>query len=146
VDSKPMQITGLSEVHKGQGKGTLHDQWMRFAPLIGKIPGQTSNVAYGIMFDAAGGFEYMCGVETSGEQTASGELEQITLPAAKYAVFPHHGDVSTIWQTVSAIHHDWVPTSGHELGGRPQLLERYGEKFDPATSSGDIEVWIPLKS
>ena len=41
------------------------------------------------------------------------------------------------------------PGSGHEVaraaGGAPDFFERYGEKFDPRTGMGDIEVWIPIK-
>jgi AraC family transcriptional regulator len=146
VDGKPMHIVGVSKVYAQQERSAIPDQWKRFAPEIGKTPGQPSKVAYGIMFDAAGGFEYMTGVEVSAASTASGDLKQITLPALKYAVFPHKGDASTLWQTADAAYRNWLPSSGHELADRPKLIERYGEKFDPATKTGDIEIWLPLKS
>ncbi len=146
VDGTPMQIVGISKTYAQQERSAIPDQWKRFAPHVGNIPGQASRVAYGIMFDAPGGFEYMTGVEVSGAPTLNGDLKQITLPALKYAIFAHHGDVSTLWQTADAAYRDWLPASGHELADQPKLIERYGEKFDPATNSGDIEIWVPLKS
>ena len=44
---------------------------------------------------------------------------------------------------------DWLPTSGRKLdcdAGAPTFIEHYGEKFDPDTGFGDIEVWFPVKS
>jgi predicted transcriptional regulator YdeE len=35
---------------------------------------------------------------------------------------------------------------GLSAGGAPDFFERYGEKFDPRTGMGDIEVWIPIQS
>ena len=146
VDGKPMHIVGISEVYAQQERSAIPDQWKRFAPNIGKIPGQTSRIAYGIMFDVPEGFEYITGVEVSGASTPRGDLKQIILPALKYAIFPHNGDASTLWQTADSAYRNWLPSSGHELADQPKLIERYGEKFDPATKTGDIEIWVPLKS
>ena len=145
VDGKPMQIAGLSETYK-KGKNDLSAQWKRFIPHLGKIPGQESSVAYGVMLDAPGGFEYLTGVEITGSSEPGGAFKQIAFPARKYAVFPHDGPVSTIWKTLDAIYTEWLPASGHDLADTPKFFERYGEKFDPATASGDIEIWVPLKS
>ena len=145
VDGMAMQIVGLSETYK-KGKSDFSAQWKNFIPHFGKIPGQKSNVAYGVMFDDAGGLEYLAGVEVSGSSTPDGKFKQITFPARKYAVFQHYGPVSTIWKTLDAIHKDWLPASGHVPAEKPLFIERYGEKFDPVTASGDIEIWVPLKS
>ena len=145
VDGKAMQIVGLSETYK-EGKNDFSAQWKKFVPHLGKIPGQKSNVAYGVMLEAAGGLEYLAGVEVSGSSEPDGKFKQITFPARKYAVFPHDGPVFTIWKTLDAIHKDWVPASGQVPAEKLLFIERYGEKFDPATASGDIEIWVPLKS
>jgi AraC family transcriptional regulator len=147
VDAKPMQIAGLSETYKQQDVTGIPAQWRRFMPHIGKVPGQASNVGYGVMLASSGGVEYLTGVEVSGGASKAGaDFKQITLPAGKYVVFPHDADVSTLWKTVDAIYQNWLPDSGHDVAGEPKFIERYGEKFDPATGSGDIEIWVPLKS
>ena len=83
VDGKPMHIVGISEVYAQQERSAFPDQWKRFAPNIGKIPGQTSRVAYGIMFDAPGGFEYITGVEVSGVHAKRGS----------HAVYPSRAEI-----------------------------------------------------
>jgi AraC family transcriptional regulator len=63
-------------------------------------------------------------------------------------VFPHRGHVSELNKTVAAAW-QWLPASGRKLGcdaGAPTFIEHYGEKFDPDTGFGDIEVWFPVKS
>ena len=70
------------------------------------------------------------------------------IPAGDYAVFSHDGHVSTLRNTFDLALRQWLPTSGFEMGrstaGEPYALERYGEKFDPVTGTGDIEIWIPI--
>jgi AraC family transcriptional regulator len=146
LDGEPMRIAGFTETYTQQTMTGIPAQWRRFAPNIGKIAGQKSNVAYGVMLGASGGFEYMTGVEVSAKSSSGGDFKEISLPARKYAIFRHDGDVSTIWKTVDAIYQEWLPGSGHENADESKFIERYGEKFDPATASGDIEIWVPLKS
>jgi AraC family transcriptional regulator len=69
------------------------------------------------------------------------------VPALRYAVFTHRAHVSRLGETVNAIHRTWSPASGHTAAhgaGLPDFLERYGEGFDPATGTGDLEVWYPI--
>jgi AraC family transcriptional regulator len=50
---------------------------------------------------------------------------------------------------MNAIWQDWLPSSGYEVpdpsGDVPDMLECYGENFNPQTGMGDIEVWVPVK-
>ncbi len=38
----------------------------------------------------------------------------------------------------------WLPTSGRKIGSFPDVLEFYGEDFDPETGLGRVEIWLPL--
>jgi len=152
VDGKPIQIAGLRQTHVGSNAG-IAAQWMRFAPHIGKIPGEVEGAAYGICFDlcqgGGEGFDYIAGVEVA--QVAGGaadlppELSPLSLPAQRYAVFQHTDHVSTLPATIDAIWRKWLPGSGQEPAGDPAFFERYGEAFDPLTGRGGVEVWVPLK-
>lgn len=55
-------------------------------------------------------------------------------------------EIPALWGRLAL--RQWLPTSGFEMGrstaGEPYALERYGEKFDPVTGTGDIEIWIPI--
>jgi AraC family transcriptional regulator len=82
-------------------------------------------------------------------QSGTGQSSAVKLdPPRSYVAFSHRGPVSNIRDTIDAVH-KWFLTSGfsgaqagHDL---PVMLERYGERFDPQTGSGDIEIWTPIK-
>jgi hypothetical protein len=77
-------------------------EWQRFAPHIGKIPGQLGWVAYGLCFNALSpdGIDYLGGVEVSSSSSLHGEFSVATIPAQKFAVFQH---VSRLRETLDAI-------------------------------------------
>ena len=72
--------------------------------------------------------------------------KDISVPARRYAVFAHRGPVSTVTETFDAIWHTWLPKSGLEIDGPPQITEVYGESFDPKTGTGGFEIWIAIKA
>jgi AraC family transcriptional regulator len=82
-------------------------------------------------------------------QTKIEEASALKIDPPRFEV-PHRGHVSKLRDTLDNIWHNWFPGSGHEVaratGGAPDFFERYGEKFDPRTGMGDIEVWIPIQS
>jgi AraC family transcriptional regulator len=150
-NGKPLRIAGLRERYpmNGDAQKSIPLQWRRFMPHIGKVPGQVGRVAYGLCFDAADGsaFDYVSGVEVSPDSTLPEDLISVDIPAVKYAVFPHNGPASTLSQTCQSIWSKWLPNSGYKsanVAGGLGLFERYGEKFDPQTLTGDIEVWVPV--
>jgi len=145
-------ITGLSGQFSPASMQGISALWQRFVPHLGKIPGQVGNVAYGVVVDPTmgqGEFSVLCGVEVPEASAVPGEFTSMAIPALRYAVFTHPGDVTTISQTVSNIFRQWLPQSGQQLAqagpGTPTFIERYGERFNSQTLSGDIEVWVPVK-
>ena len=144
---KPLVIAGLAERHSGTN-ARIPQQWERFAPLIGKVPGQVGCTAHGVVFDTlkrAFSFGYLAGVEVAPDRVPEtfGHLE---IPAQRYAVFTHHGHVSAIPRTTHAIFAEWLPASGHQLAADgADFFERYGEEFDPRRGTGEIEIWLPIK-
>lgn len=127
----------------------IPEQWERFV-RSGPVPGKVGAPHYGLCFNMADGFDYLCGVEVSGAEGLDGEFTSVNVRAQRYAVFAHCGHVSKIRDTCDAIWRQWFPQSGQEFapaaGGEPDFFERYGEGFHPQTGLGDIEVWIPIKS
>jgi predicted transcriptional regulator YdeE len=76
------------------------------------------------------------------------DLTVVEAPARLFAVFPFEEHVSRLGETVNAIWERWLPSSDYEkdiVPGAPDLVERYGLGFDPATGKGDITIWIPIK-
>jgi AraC family transcriptional regulator len=146
-DGRPMVIVGLSERYTPGTAGDIPSLWRRLAPHLGRIQGHVDHVAYGVvsnMAGADGGFDYMAGVEVSDADALPGGFASISIPAHRYAVFAHGGRVSKLKDTIGAIWNEWLPASGYKTSTMPGLLERYGERFNPGTGLGDIEVWVPV--
>jgi AraC family transcriptional regulator len=146
---KPLLIAGLRR-HFAGPSDAISRQWNQFAHYLGNIPGQVGRAAYGLCFLQSKGLDYLSGVEVSSIDSVPPELTWTVIPAQQYAVFSHNAHVSTLRDTLDAIQRDWLPSSGHAAvqpqPGTPSFFERYGEKFDPKTGTGDIEVWVPIRS
>ena len=70
----------------------------------------------------------------------AGDLEEYTVPAATWAVFPGSGTSQSIQQLEQRIVTEWLPTSGYEYGDAPDV-----EVYLNADSEDMLfEVWIPV--
>lgn len=147
--SEPLLVAGLRDRFTETTRDKIPALWQRLAPHLGRIPGQVDRAAYGISFcaDDPTGFDYLAGVVVSSFAGLPPDWSQVKIPALRYAVFPHEGHVSEIFRTAEGIE-QWLPQSGYHCVGAPDgvpmLIERYGERFNPATGTGDIELWAPI--
>lgn len=144
---KALQLAGYSETYTYDRRAELPAQWQRFGPLIGNIPGQVGRVAYGVCTgnDDNRSFAYLTGVEVGDAAKLDANLQVVHLPARRYAVFTHTGNVSTLRGTLDRIWQQWSRQNGQRIEKAP-FFERYGESFDAKTGDGDVEIWIPLKA
>jgi AraC family transcriptional regulator len=145
-DGRAMLFAGLRRKHAFASMG--HDipgQWDDFVKL-GTLPGQVGTTAYGAI---CGGdpktqtMEYMCAVEVESFDSLPKDLGRMRVPAVRYAVFLHEGNVATIqdtWKQVFA----WLPASGMQSAHTPDF-EVYDERFDGATGDGGVEIWLGVK-
>jgi AraC family transcriptional regulator len=152
-DSKPLRIAGLKQRLTNETMKDIPALWQRFIPHFGKVPGQVGNIAYGLcsrLEMKPFSFDYLAGVEVSGNSKLPEGFSHVDIPALHCVVFPHNDHVSKISQTVDAIWHRWLPSSGYAPieanSDVPYMFERYGEGFNPQTETGDIEIWIPLQA
>lgn len=68
------------------------------------------------------------------------DLEEYTVPAATWAVFPGAGTNQSIQDLERRIVTEWLPTSGYEYGSAPDV-EVY---LNPDPQNAQYEVWIPV--
>jgi len=146
----PQTFAGLRDHYTNETCQNIPALWQRFAPHLGKIPGQIGHVAYGLCSGMPEGFDYMPCVEVSGDSDLPSGFSSVSVPARKYVVFAHRDHVAKLRNTMDAIWQNGLAAFGHDeapaTAGSPNVFERYGEKFDPQTGLGDIEIWIPIKS
>jgi AraC family transcriptional regulator len=146
---KAMLVAGVGERynHANGGTAAIPGQWQRYHQKVDEIPDRVGNVAYGVCCngDDSGNFDYIAGVEVSDFSNLPREFSRVRIPEQKYAVFTHSEHISTIRRTVNTIWNHWLPQSGLCVADAPNF-ERYDEKFDPATGSGGLEIWVPVKA
>lgn len=82
-------------------------------------------------------WRYYIAVSTSQEKSG---LEEYTVPAATWAVFPGEGTNQSIQELERRIVTEWLPTSGYEYGNAPDV-EVY---LNPDPQNAQYEVWIPV--
>ncbi|HEX4230428.1 MAG TPA: GyrI-like domain-containing protein [Bryobacteraceae bacterium] len=150
-DRQTLLVAGLMKTYTAATVNEIPLLWRELSPYLGKIPGQLGRKAYGVVYNMKKPeLAYLAGVEVSTASDVPDEFNVVRLPDMTYAVFPHSGDVSTLKETMSAILSEWLPASGLRVvqsdEEMPDMLEQYGEAFDPATGAGDIEVWVPIKN
>jgi predicted transcriptional regulator YdeE len=145
--AKEMVLAGLNQSYTFETRGKIPMQWERFAPNIGKVPGQIGQASYGVCWNVSSGhgFEYLSGVEVKDAAGLPAEFATVRLPARDYAVFTHRDHVSSIGDTIDRIWKDWVPQAGLNVASAP-CFERYSKEFNPRAGMGGMEIWIPIEA
>ncbi|HEU4558901.1 MAG TPA: GyrI-like domain-containing protein, partial [Longimicrobium sp.] len=145
---RAMLLAGLRRVHSfADAPQGMPAQWEEFLRM-GMPPGQVGTATYGVICSGdpqTQTVEYMAGVEVAAFENVTPEYGRVRVFPQTYAVFTHRGHVSTIGKTWDAIWNDWLPGSGHQTASAPDF-ELYDERFDPATGSGEIEIWVPIQA
>lgn len=143
---RPMLLAGIRRHHTFASMADeIPRQWEDFQAL-GALPGQVGTTAYGAI---CGGdpktqtMEYMCAVEVESFDALPKELGRMRVPAARYAVFLHEDNVATIQSTWKEVFAAWLPSSGMRSGNTPDF-EVYDERFNAATGSGAVEIWLSV--
>jgi len=150
-ERRALLMAGLQEHYTPGTLDAIPAQWKRLP--FGKIPGQLGRMTYGVVYnldEKSGAFDYFCGVEVATISPAHKNLANYKSPQQKYAIFCHRENVARLRDAIHAIFSTWLPSSGqtlaHPTPASPNLVEYYGESFDPESGTGDMEVWIPIKA
>lgn len=86
--------------------------------------------------------DYWVCTELVGETPES--LEELDIPASRWAVFEVHGPMpDAIQTTLKKILTEWFPSNAYEHAGTPELEVYSGE--DPFSPDYYSEIWIPVK-
>ena len=138
-------IAGFAARYSFEASEGIPDQWRRFGPHVGHVPGQLTPETYGVSynFDDAGTIAYLAGVRVRDFSAIPGEFATIVIEPRRYAVFKHSGHVIGLHRSHYTIMNDWAPKSDFVIASVPNF-ELYHRDFDPETGLGTIEIWMPL--
>lgn len=138
-------IAGFGARYSFEASEGMPDQWRRFGPHIGHVPGQLTPQTYGVAFnfDDAGTFTYVAGVRVPDFSETPREFATVVIEPRRYAVFKHNGHVIGLHRSHYTIMNDWAPKNELAIASAPNF-ELYHQDFDPVTGLGTIEIWMPL--
>lgn len=141
TELKPLKLVGTTRRYTMADRARIPAQWEETLQRLGSLmeDRETFGVCFGFEDDS---FDYMVAITDEGHPDTE-DLRRMTIPAGRYAVFAHAGDVTEIPATWEAIFSSWVPQSGEELGDGPEI-ERYEPGYEPTTPGG-LAMWVPLK-
>jgi len=147
ADGEAMLLAGLRREHTYAGAvRTIPLQWRDFRAM-GSLPGRRGAVTYGVICGSAPEretFEYMSGMEVAGFDGLPEGVGRMRVPAVRYAVFVHETGAATLSAKWEAIFNGWLPRSGFVSAETPDF-ERYDDRFDPETGTGEIEIWVGVQ-
>lgn len=128
--------------------------WRGFMPLRNAIHNTVGKDLYSIEvygadffqnFDPTKEFEKWAAVEVSDTQNLPPEIELLTIPEGRYAVFFYKGRASEGEAIYRYIHSEWLPASGYELDNRPHFA-LMGAKYKNNDPESEEEIWIPIRA
>jgi AraC family transcriptional regulator len=142
-----IRIVGLPHKHSYDSTGKIPAQWQDFMTYYHDIPDKLDRIPVGVFRtgdgDGEGQFEYLCGAEVSRFGPKPQGLINLEIAPRNYAVFEHHGHVSKIFDTYSAIWNRAISSLASTVADSP-VIERHNPSFDPRTGEGGLTIWVPL--
>lgn len=147
-DGQAMVLAGVRQHYTYGTMRLIPAQWHQFGPRIDAISQRTGTADYGVVINTPDlpDFDYLTGFEVNTTSGLPADFTTLEIPAQRYAVFVHSGNVSTLCETIDGAFQKWLPRSGFRHAGMPDMFERYGPGFNPTTGSGDLEIWVPVKN
>jgi AraC family transcriptional regulator len=93
------------------------------------------------VYHETGEFDYIAGFEVETVADIAEGMVSMQIPEATYAAFAT--TLPAVGETFRSAYHKWLPQSGYQPTGGPEL-ELYGEEFDAQDPTSTFEVYIPI--
>lgn len=89
-------------------------------------------------------FKRWAAVEVSKVEELPQGLNQLDMPAGKYAVFSFTGSAKEAQGAFRYIYQTWLKESPYQLADRPHFA-KMEEGYDPSNFNAQEEFWIPIQ-
>lgn len=145
----PKKLLGICQV-MSLGENLTGELWRSFMPRLKEIETRVGTDLFSLQvydenyfnqFAPDREFEKWALAEVKNFSVIPDEMEPFELPGGLYAVFPHKGMGTEIFQHIFS---EWLPKSGYQIDGRPHF-EILGEKYKQGSPVSEEEIWIPVK-
>lgn len=146
VINKPEFIVVGVKYHGRNDNDEIRALWAEFSERMDEVPHRSaSGHAIGLIdsYDpATGEFDYMAGVEVDRVEELPEGMNEWTVLAQNYAVFPT--TLETLQETYRQRHEQWLPQSPYRRTPGPEF-ELYDEQFDPHDPSSPMYLYYPVE-
>ena len=139
-----MRIVGMSAQCTFENNAAIPGLWQQFNAREDEVA-EEPGPAYGVCCDAdeAGNFRYVAGMAADRSVSIPKGMDEVMIPAGRYAVFIHDGHIADLPKTVYSIWNRALPDTGLHLRQAPDF-ERYDARFDPRSGRGLVEIGMPV--
>ncbi len=150
----PILVVGMAGSFKNGSFMQIGQLWDKFSTRMHEVENVKQDYALGVCMashpDVPQAPEhtmvYMAGLPVESIDTIPDGMTSCAIPRANYAVFTHKGSLDKLPETINYIWGTWIPknVSTHHHGNGPDF-ELYDARFDPATRSGEFDIYVPVE-
>lgn len=142
----PMQFEGVNQEIEKLTESITDEQRAEMHKLQDLDPKEVVNISYDAdenFIKEEGDLTHMIGVLTTKEKVSE-QLETISIPAHKWAVFPNEGPFpETMQNTTARTASEWFPSSDYEQIDLPSFS--FAKMDDEREDYAYSEIWVPVQ-
>lgn len=139
------RVIGMSAQCSFGNNAPIPPLWQALNARAAEFDERALAAGYGVCCDAdgQGNFRYVAGFAGIANSPIPEGMDDVTIPAGKYAVFTHKGHIADFPKTVYSVWNKALPDAGLNPRQAPEF-ELYDQRFDVASGRGVVELWIPV--
>jgi len=130
------------------GVQVISKLWPAFMERRGEIAATIGATCFGVTvadgaLEESGKMRYVACVAVQEGAMPPPGMVKIAIPAGKYAIFTHKGNVRNIPDTMRYIYETWLPAAKVTLRAAPHL-ERYDHRSRPDADESVCDICVPI--
>ncbi len=140
------RVIGLSAKCSFGNNSPIPPLWQALNARVDEFDERAVAAGYGVCCDTdgQGNFRYVAGFVGIANSPIPKGMDDVIMPAGRYAVFHHKGHIADFPKTVYTVWNKSLPDAGLNPRQAPEF-EVYDKRFDIATGRGVVELWIPIE-